>query len=319
MLALRLLTVALIVRSSHAAHGLDNNWTVKVTGMVDANMCVRITSVDSIEDMGTNIATGATSQCVPGTDTCEDGYSCDAARARKPGLFAGCTFDSSTASESSVTGVIMDGTCYDNFIVKQLAINGNPKTAGLAPDLVHVRSEAHLHTRACLVVNYCSGTGFYLLQSAGEDMGTNIATGATSRCVPGTDTCEDGYSCDAARARKPGSFSGCTFDSSTASESSVTGVLMDGTCYNNFIVKQLVVNGNPKTPGLAPDLVHVRSEAHLHTRACLVVNYCSASGLGCKLESRDPLDFRIRVCLFWRGVPGECFEITRRLPGKLDD
>ena len=59
--------------------------------------------------MGTNIATGATSQCVSGTDTCEDGYSCDAARARKPGLFAGCTFDSSTASESSVTGVIMDG------------------------------------------------------------------------------------------------------------------------------------------------------------------------------------------------------------------
>ena len=53
MLALRLLTVALIVRSSHAAHGLDNNWTVKVTGMVDANMCVRITSVDSIEDLAT--------------------------------------------------------------------------------------------------------------------------------------------------------------------------------------------------------------------------------------------------------------------------
>ena len=89
----------------------------------------------------------------------------DTARAKKPSTFAGCTFDSSNASEASVTGVLMDGLCYDNFVVQQKNINGAP---GLAPDKVHVRSEAHLHTRACLVVDYCARTGFYLLQHSGE-------------------------------------------------------------------------------------------------------------------------------------------------------
>jgi len=53
--------------------------------------------------------------------------------------------------------------CYDNFVVEQKNFNGAP---GLAPDKVHVRSEAHLHTRSCLVVNYCAKTGFYLISRA---------------------------------------------------------------------------------------------------------------------------------------------------------
>ena len=56
-----------------------------------------------------------------------------------------------------------DGLCYDNFVVEQKNFNGAP---GLAPDKVHVRSEAHLHTRSCLVVNYCAKTGFYLISRA---------------------------------------------------------------------------------------------------------------------------------------------------------
>ncbi|CAE7251601.1 unnamed protein product [Symbiodinium natans] len=59
----------------------------------------------------------------------------------------------------------MDGLCYNNFVVEQKNFNGAP---GWAPDKVHVRSEAHLHTRACLVVDYCATTGFYLLQHSGD-------------------------------------------------------------------------------------------------------------------------------------------------------
>ena len=91
---------------------------------------------------------------------CADNYQCVQARAKKPRSFQGCTFDDSTGAEATVTGVLMDGLCYDNFVVDQKNFNGAP---GLAPDKVHVRSEAHFHTRACLVVSYCATTGFYLL------------------------------------------------------------------------------------------------------------------------------------------------------------
>eukprot|EP00418_Pyrodinium_bahamense_P091520 CAMPEP_0179043950 /NCGR_PEP_ID=MMETSP0796-20121207/17423_1 /TAXON_ID=73915 /ORGANISM="Pyrodinium bahamense, Strain pbaha01" /LENGTH=56 /DNA_ID=CAMNT_0020740335 /DNA_START=464 /DNA_END=634 /DNA_ORIENTATION=- len=47
----------------------------------------------------------------------------------------------------------MDDLCYSNFIVEQKDHNGAP---GLAPDKVHVRTEAQLHTRSCLLVSYCS-------------------------------------------------------------------------------------------------------------------------------------------------------------------
>ena len=157
-----LVAVALVLPHADAAHGLDNNWTVKVTGMVDANDCVRVTS---IEDLGENIQTPSSVNCVGHSDTCSDDYSCEVARAKKPSTFAGCTLNSSTASEATVTGVLMDGLCYTNFVVEQKNFNGAP---GLAPDKVHVRSEAHLHTRACLVVDYCAKTGFYLLQHSGE-------------------------------------------------------------------------------------------------------------------------------------------------------
>jgi len=143
-----------------AAHGFDNNWTVAVTGMKDANNCVRVTS---IEDLGANLVTPDTSKCLSATNMCEDNYNCEAAKASKPASFSGCTFDSSSASSATVTGVLMDGLCYDNFVVEQKNYNGAP---GLAPDKVHVRSEAHLHTRSCLVVNYCATTGFYLISRA---------------------------------------------------------------------------------------------------------------------------------------------------------
>ena len=91
---------------------------------------------------------------------CTDNYQCAQAMAKKPRSFAGCTFNENTGVEATVTGVLMDGLCYDNFVVEQKNYNGAP---GLAPDKVHVRSEAHLHTRACLVVSYCATTGFYLL------------------------------------------------------------------------------------------------------------------------------------------------------------
>ena len=45
----------------------DNNWTVAVTGMKDANNCVRVTS---IEDLGANLATPDTSTCLSATNMC---------------------------------------------------------------------------------------------------------------------------------------------------------------------------------------------------------------------------------------------------------
>jgi len=156
------LVVAMILPGSHAGHGLDNNWTVAITGMKDANDCLR---VSSIEDLGANLAGAAGVSCVSSSSTCTDNYDCDAAKAKKPSSFAGCTFDSSSASAVTMVGVLMDGLCHDNFVVEQKNFNGAP---GLAPDKVHVRSEAHLHTRACLVVDYCAATGFYLLQHSGS-------------------------------------------------------------------------------------------------------------------------------------------------------
>ena len=154
---LQILCAVTMVVAASAAHGLDNNWTVKVTGMKDANGCMKATA---IEDLGSNIATPK-SQCLSATQMCTDDYECVTAQMLKPTSFNGCTFDDSTAAEASVTGVLMDGLCYANFVVEQKNYNGAP---GLAPDKVHVRSEAHLHTRACLVVSYCGKTGFYLLQ-----------------------------------------------------------------------------------------------------------------------------------------------------------
>ena len=156
------LVVAMILPGSHAGHGLDNNWTVAITGMMDANDCLR---VSSIEDLGANLAGADGVSCVSSSSTCTDNYDCDAAKAKKPSSFAGCTFDSSSAFAATVYGVLMDGLCHDNFVVEQKNFNGAP---GLAPDKVHVRSEAHLHTRACLVVDYCAATGFYLLQHSGS-------------------------------------------------------------------------------------------------------------------------------------------------------
>ncbi|CAJ1343610.1 unnamed protein product [Effrenium voratum] len=145
-----------MVLGASAAHGLDNNWTVMVTGMKDGNGCMKATSV---EDMGSNIVT-STPTCLSATQMCADDYECTTAQSLKPASFTGCTFDESTAAATSVVGVLMDGLCYTNFVVEQKNFNGAP---GLAPDKVHVRSEAHLHTRACLVVSYCAKTGFYLL------------------------------------------------------------------------------------------------------------------------------------------------------------
>lgn len=141
-----------------AAHGLDNNWTVKVIGMKDANGCMQATS---IEDLGSNLVRPDSVSCLSATQMCTDDYQCVEARALKPSTFQGCSFDASSGVEAEVTGVLMDGLCYQNFVVDQKNYNGG---AGLAPDKVHVRSEAHLHTRACLVVSYCAKTGFYLLQ-----------------------------------------------------------------------------------------------------------------------------------------------------------
>ncbi|CAJ1442810.1 unnamed protein product [Effrenium voratum] len=153
---LRLICAMTMVLGASAAHGLDNNWTVMVTGMKDGNGCMKATSV---EDIGSNIVT-STPTCLSATQMCADDYECTTAQSLKPASFTGCTFDESTAAATSVVGVLMDGLCYTNFVVEQKNFNGAP---GLAPDKVHVRSEAHLHTRACLVVSYCAKTGFYLL------------------------------------------------------------------------------------------------------------------------------------------------------------
>eukprot|EP00439_Symbiodinium_sp_Y106_P009751 s4085_g1.t1 len=117
------LVVAMILPSSQAAHGLDNNWTVAITGMKDANDCLR---VSSIEDLGANIASAANVNCVSSSSTCADNYDCDAAKAKKPANFAGCTFDSSSASAVTMVGVLMDGLCHDNFVVEQKNFNGAP-------------------------------------------------------------------------------------------------------------------------------------------------------------------------------------------------
>ncbi|CAJ1398031.1 unnamed protein product [Effrenium voratum] len=153
---LRLMCAMTMVLAAEAAHGLDNNWTVMVTGMKDGNGCMKATSV---EDMGSNLVT-STPTCLSATQMCTDDYECTTARALKPTSFTGCTFDESTAAATSAVGLLMDGLCYNNFVVEQKNFNGAP---GLAPDKVHVRSEAHLHTRACLVVSYCAKTGFYLV------------------------------------------------------------------------------------------------------------------------------------------------------------
>ena len=75
------LVVAMILPGSHAGHGLDNNWTVAITGMKDANDCLR---VSSIEDLGANLAGAAGVSCVSSSSTCTDNYDCDAAKAKKP-------------------------------------------------------------------------------------------------------------------------------------------------------------------------------------------------------------------------------------------
>ena len=69
------------------------------------------------------------------------------AAALKPATFSGCTFDESTAAAASVTGVLMDGLCYDNFVVDQKNYNGAP---GLAPD--KVRGESLKTTNICKTV-----------------------------------------------------------------------------------------------------------------------------------------------------------------------
>ncbi|CAK9027626.1 unnamed protein product [Durusdinium trenchii] len=158
-----LLCAMAMCRFASAGHGLDNNWTVKVTGLRDAAGCVRVTE---LEDLGANLPTTSQMTCLSATNMCSDNYDCQAARASKPSNFQGCTFDATTAVDATVTGVLMDGLCYRNFVVEQKNFNGQP---GWAPDKVHVRSEAHLHTRACLVVNYCAKTGFYLLRPTTGD------------------------------------------------------------------------------------------------------------------------------------------------------
>ena len=120
------LVVAMILPGSHAGHGLDNNWTVAITGMKDANDCLR---VSSIEDLGANLANPAKVDCLSATSTCTDNYDCDAAKAKKPANFAGCTFDSSSASAVTMVGVLMDGLCHDNFVVEQKNFNGAPGLA----------------------------------------------------------------------------------------------------------------------------------------------------------------------------------------------
>ena len=107
--------MTMVLGAAEAAHGLDNNWTVMVTGMKDGNGCMKATSV---EDMGSNLVT-STPTCLSATQMCTDDYECTTARALKPASFTGCTFDETTAAATSAVGVLMDGLCYNNFVVEQ--------------------------------------------------------------------------------------------------------------------------------------------------------------------------------------------------------
>lgn len=162
-------TAALRVTSALAGHGLDNNWNVSITGEKDSSDCFRFASGGDIEDLGMmsipHVYTDSQEvTCVTGTETCTENYDCDAVAAKKSSLtFQGCTFEESTAMQVTVSGFIMDGTCYNNFIVEQKNFNGAP---GLTPDQVYVRTESELHTRACLLVSYCSSSGFHLVERA---------------------------------------------------------------------------------------------------------------------------------------------------------
>jgi len=153
-------------RAADMAHGLDNNWLVRVQAMKDSADCMKITSALAITDLGMNLEHNATEdvQCAGQAGAaCSDNYDCDAIAASssfRPAAFEGCTFDESSGVEATVEGIIMDGLCHNNFIVNQFAFNGAP---GLAPDKVYVRTMADLHTRACLIVKYCSKTGYYLV------------------------------------------------------------------------------------------------------------------------------------------------------------
>jgi len=136
--------------------GLTNNWVVAISGLMDGAGCLR---ASSIKDVGADTPVAAN-----GNVTCVDPNICGASggRPKPPASFGGCTFDTTTARNATLTGYVLDNLCYDNFIVKQEDSNG---AAGASPDHVYVRTSMPQHTLACLTVSYCAATGYVLLRN----------------------------------------------------------------------------------------------------------------------------------------------------------
>jgi len=139
-----------------------------VIGSKDANNCLRVESIQS-EAQNVEVPSDATQQpkCVngfAGDATCDAPY--DPAAVARPDTVDGCEFDENSAQSATVEGFLVDGLCYNNFIVEQKDFNGAP---GLAPDGVHLRTSMPFHTRACLLVKYCAKTGFYLVDKGSDD------------------------------------------------------------------------------------------------------------------------------------------------------
>lgn len=137
-------------------------------GSKDANNCLRVESIES-EAQNVAVPSNATHQpkCVKGfagDATCDAPY--DPAAVARPDAVDGCMFDESSAQSVTVEGFVVDGLCYNNFVVEQKNFNGEP---GLAPDGVHLRTSMPLHTRACLLASFCAKTGFYLVDKGSDD------------------------------------------------------------------------------------------------------------------------------------------------------
>ena len=128
-----------------------------------------------------------------------------------------------------------------------------------------------------------------------------------------------GDSYDPASAmQKPPSHEGCTLDPESANQVTLTGYLLDNLCVDNFLIGGQDSNGGV---GYAPDKTDIRNFVEEHTRGCLLLPNCAATGYS--LIVKDPNYARLAMFeggngnsssgLVWdyiinepRQVPAEC-------------
>lgn len=151
--------------------GLDNNWIVRVSGLVDDRHCVR---VSSITDLGSQVDATGNESCVD-PNLCGPGeYDGEwnpggTKQAVAPASFGGCTLNEATAKPVVLTGFIADTLCHHMFIAQQKDVNCVTYACpGTAPDGVYLRTSMPQHTRACLTVDYCAETGYTLVHNVGS-------------------------------------------------------------------------------------------------------------------------------------------------------